>query len=62
MPHFNNDKLHYLGYQIKVILEANGLWEMMEPKEDAQVDEKKDKATIAFLYQALTEDAILQFA
>ncbi|GJR35223.1 zinc finger, CCHC-type containing protein [Tanacetum coccineum] len=48
--------------QIKVILEAHGLWEMIEPKENTQVDEKKDKATTAFLYQALTEDVILQVA
>ncbi|GJY21036.1 zinc finger, CCHC-type containing protein [Tanacetum coccineum] len=48
--------------QIKVILEAHGLWEMIEPKENTQADEKKDKATIAFLYQALTEDVILQVA
>ncbi|GJR08977.1 zinc finger, CCHC-type containing protein [Tanacetum coccineum] len=48
--------------QIKVILEAHGLWEMIEPKENTQADEKKDKATIGFLYQALTEDVILQVA
>jgi len=48
--------------QIKVILEANGLWEMIEPKADAQPDVKRDKATTAFLYQALTEDVILQVA
>ncbi|GKC20098.1 zinc finger, CCHC-type containing protein [Tanacetum coccineum] len=48
--------------QIKVILEAHRLWEMIEPKENTQVDEKKDKATTAFLYQALTEDVILQVA
>ncbi|GJS03669.1 zinc finger, CCHC-type containing protein [Tanacetum coccineum] len=48
--------------QIKVILEAHGLWEIIEPKENTQADEKKDKATIAFLYQALTEDVILQVA
>ncbi|GKA94427.1 zinc finger, CCHC-type containing protein, partial [Tanacetum coccineum] len=48
--------------QIKVILEAHGLWEAIEPKENTQVDDKKDKATTAFLYQALTEDVILQVA
>ncbi|GKC50568.1 ribonuclease H-like domain, reverse transcriptase, RNA-dependent DNA polymerase [Tanacetum coccineum] len=48
--------------QIKVILEAYDLWEAIEPKEDTQVDNKKDKATTAFLYQALTEDVILQVA
>lgn len=46
--------------QIKVILEPHGLWEMIEPKENTQADEKKNKATTAFLYQALTEDVILQ--
>ncbi|GJY46380.1 zinc finger, CCHC-type containing protein [Tanacetum coccineum] len=46
----------------KVILEAHGLWEAIEPKENTQVDDKKDKATTAFLYQALTEDVILQVA
>nr|GEX45323.1 zinc finger, CCHC-type [Tanacetum cinerariifolium] len=48
--------------QIKVILEAHDLWEAIEPKKNTQVDDKKDKATIAFLYQALTEDVILQVA
>nr|GFC00548.1 zinc finger, CCHC-type [Tanacetum cinerariifolium] len=48
--------------QIKVILEARDLWEAIEPKENTQVDEKMDKATTAFLYQALTEDVILQVA
>nr|GEY88501.1 zinc finger, CCHC-type [Tanacetum cinerariifolium] len=46
--------------QIKVILEAHDLWEAIEPKKNTQVDDKKDKVTIAFLYQALTEDVILQ--
>nr|GEW32773.1 zinc finger, CCHC-type [Tanacetum cinerariifolium] len=34
----------------------------IKPKENTQVDEKKDKATTAFLYQALTKDVILQVA
>nr|GEV91314.1 zinc finger, CCHC-type [Tanacetum cinerariifolium] len=48
--------------QIKVILEAHGLWEAIEPKENTQIDNKNDKATTALLYQALTEDVILQIA
>ncbi|GJT70102.1 zinc finger, CCHC-type containing protein [Tanacetum coccineum] len=48
--------------QIKVILEAHDLWEAIESKDKTKVDIKKDKATIAFLYQALTEDVILQVA
>nr|GEV96582.1 zinc finger, CCHC-type [Tanacetum cinerariifolium] len=48
--------------QIKVILEAHGLWETIEPKEDTEIDNKKDKAMTALLYQAITEDVILQIA
>nr|GEV13901.1 ribonuclease H-like domain, reverse transcriptase, RNA-dependent DNA polymerase [Tanacetum cinerariifolium] len=48
--------------QIKVILKAHDLWEAIEPKKNTQVDNKKDKATTAFIYQALTEDVILQVA
>nr|GEX72122.1 zinc finger, CCHC-type [Tanacetum cinerariifolium] len=42
------------------ILEANGLWEMIEPLETTQADNKKDKTAIAFLYQALPEEQLLQ--
>ncbi|GJX23466.1 zinc finger, CCHC-type containing protein [Tanacetum coccineum] len=45
--------------QIKVILEAYDLWEAIEPKEDTQVDNKKDKATTAFLYQVIRSDKCL---
>ncbi|KAI3775732.1 hypothetical protein L1987_45484 [Smallanthus sonchifolius] len=47
--------------RIKLILEANGLWETIEPS-DIERDVKKDKATMAYLYQALPEDVILQIA
>nr|GEY37490.1 zinc finger, CCHC-type [Tanacetum cinerariifolium] len=46
--------------RMQIILEANGLWEMIEPNEKTQADNKKDKTAIAFLYQALTEDQLLQ--
>ncbi|GJY99913.1 zinc finger, CCHC-type containing protein [Tanacetum coccineum] len=58
-PKLKNTNYTVWAIQIKVILEAHGLWEAIESKE---VDIKKDKATIAFLYQALTEDVILQVA
>ncbi|XP_021985473.1 uncharacterized protein LOC110881561 [Helianthus annuus] len=48
--------------RIKTILEANGLWEMIEPAENTQTDVKKDKATIAYLFQAIPEDVVLQVA
>ncbi|GKC26113.1 zinc finger, CCHC-type containing protein, partial [Tanacetum coccineum] len=46
--------------RMQIILEANGLWEMIEPLESTQADNKKDKTAIAFLYQALPEEQLLQ--
>ncbi|GJV36283.1 zinc finger, CCHC-type containing protein [Tanacetum coccineum] len=45
---------------MQIILEANGLWKMIEPNEKTQADNKKDKTAIAFLYQALPEEQLLQ--
>nr|GEY99855.1 zinc finger, CCHC-type [Tanacetum cinerariifolium] len=46
--------------RIEIILKANGLWETIEPNEKTQADNRKDKTAIAFLYQALPEDQLLQ--
>ncbi|GKA04374.1 zinc finger, CCHC-type containing protein [Tanacetum coccineum] len=46
--------------RMQIILKANGLWEMIEPLETTQSDNKKDKTAIAFLYQALLEEQLLQ--
>ncbi|XP_076938119.1 uncharacterized protein LOC143606130 [Bidens hawaiensis] len=51
---------HKQEIQIKIILEANGLWESIEPTGDTQPDVRRDKATIAYLYQAIPEGVILQ--
>ncbi|KAJ0495968.1 hypothetical protein HanIR_Chr12g0614881 [Helianthus annuus] len=48
--------------RIKTILEANGLWETIEPAENTQTDVKKDKATIGYLFQTIPEDVVLQVA
>ncbi|XP_022031651.1 uncharacterized protein LOC110932637 [Helianthus annuus] len=48
--------------RIKTILRANGLWEMIEPKENTQADEKKEMMATAYLFQALPEDMIIQVA
>ncbi|GJZ10531.1 zinc finger, CCHC-type containing protein [Tanacetum coccineum] len=45
---------------MQIILEANGLWETIEPNEKTQADNRNDKTAIAFLYQALPEDQLLQ--
>nr|GEX32815.1 ribonuclease H-like domain, reverse transcriptase, RNA-dependent DNA polymerase [Tanacetum cinerariifolium] len=48
--------------RIKTILSANGLWDIIEPADNAQLDIKKDMAATVYLYQALPEDMILQVA
>nr|GEX80868.1 zinc finger, CCHC-type [Tanacetum cinerariifolium] len=45
---------------MQIIHEANGLWEMIEPNKKAEADNKKDKTAIAFFYQALPKDQLLQ--
>ncbi|KAD4586383.1 hypothetical protein E3N88_23984 [Mikania micrantha] len=47
---------------MKTILEANGLWEMIEPTVNTVEDVKKDKAATAYLFQALPEELIIQVA
>ncbi|GJR47284.1 zinc finger, CCHC-type containing protein [Tanacetum coccineum] len=46
--------------RMQIILEANSLWEMIEPNAKTQADNKKDKTVITFLYQALPEEQLLQ--
>ncbi|GKC30488.1 zinc finger, CCHC-type containing protein [Tanacetum coccineum] len=46
--------------RMQIILEANGLWEIIEPNETTQADNKKDKTATAFIYQALSEEQLLQ--
>ncbi|GKB24812.1 zinc finger, CCHC-type containing protein, partial [Tanacetum coccineum] len=46
--------------RMQIILEANGLWEMIEPSETTKSDNKKDKTAIAFLFQSLPEEQLLQ--
>ncbi|KAJ9546620.1 hypothetical protein OSB04_019163 [Centaurea solstitialis] len=45
--------------RMQVILEANRLWDMIEPQPTTQADAKNDKTAIAYLYQALPEDQLL---
>nr|GEY59348.1 zinc finger, CCHC-type [Tanacetum cinerariifolium] len=44
---------------MQVILEAIGLWEMIEPKLTTEADTKKDKTAIAYIYQSLPEEQLL---
>ncbi|XP_076947442.1 uncharacterized protein LOC143619383 [Bidens hawaiensis] len=44
------------------VLDAQGLWETIKPVTDGAIDEKKNKIARAILYQALSEDILLQVA
>nr|GEV64049.1 zinc finger, CCHC-type [Tanacetum cinerariifolium] len=63
-PQFQYPMLKLSNYSLWAIqmhiLEANGLWKMIEPNEKTQADNKKDKTAMAFLYQALPEEQFLQ--
>nr|GEZ74444.1 zinc finger, CCHC-type [Tanacetum cinerariifolium] len=45
---------------MQIILEANGLWKIIEPNDKTVEDNRKDNTAIAFLYQALPEEQLLQ--
>nr|GEU40306.1 hypothetical protein [Tanacetum cinerariifolium] len=45
--------------RMQVILEANGLCEMIEPNLTTEADTKKDKTAIAYIYQSLPEEQLL---
>lgn len=46
--------------RMQIILQANGLWETIESTETTQPDKKKETTAIAYLYQSLPEDQLLQ--
>lgn len=48
--------------KLKAIFNVHGLWEVIEPEAGVDVDVKKNNQAIAYLYQAMPEDMILQVA
>ncbi|KAF5775031.1 putative RNA-directed DNA polymerase [Helianthus annuus] len=49
--------------KVKAIMDANGVWETVEPRAlGAEPDEKKAKQALAFLFQAIPEEMVLQMA
>nr|GEV29365.1 zinc finger, CCHC-type [Tanacetum cinerariifolium] len=61
-PMLNNSNFNIWAIRMQVILEANDLWEVVETYRTTQIDNKADKTAIAFIFQALPEDQILQVA
>ncbi|KAI3730681.1 hypothetical protein L1987_61854 [Smallanthus sonchifolius] len=48
--------------KLKSIFNVHGLWEVIEVQEGVEVDSKKNNMAIAYLYQAMPEDLVLQVA
>ncbi|GJR68716.1 zinc finger, CCHC-type containing protein [Tanacetum coccineum] len=55
---------NYTTWAIKMeaIMDAQGLWESIEPAAGVAADEKKSKMARAFLFQAIPEDILMQVA
>lgn len=55
---------NYTTWEIKMeaIMDAQGVWEAVEPAVGVAVDEKKNKTARAFIFQAVPEDILLQIA
>ncbi|GKG20445.1 zinc finger, CCHC-type containing protein, partial [Tanacetum coccineum] len=53
---------NYTTWAIKMeaIMDAQGLWESIEPAAGVAADEKKSKMARAFLFQAIPEDILMQ--
>nr|XP_043611306.1 uncharacterized protein LOC122582936 [Erigeron canadensis] len=65
LTHFQCPVLNSTNYPVwairfKTILETNGIWEIIEP--GTGTDVKKNKAAMAYIFQALSEDLVLQVA
>ncbi|GMI90323.1 hypothetical protein HRI_002701600 [Hibiscus trionum] len=56
--------VNYAVWAIKTgaILDAQGVWEAVEPAEGTEVDVKKDKKVRAYIIQCIPEDILLQIA
>ena len=59
-PVLNSTNYPVWAIRFKTFLEANGIWEFIEP--GTNTDVKKNKAAMAYLFQALPEDLVLQVA
>ncbi|KAL4385163.1 hypothetical protein GQ457_15G023990 [Hibiscus cannabinus] len=60
----DTNPLNYTVWAIKTeaILDSQGVWEVVEPVEGAQVDAKNDKKARAYILQCIPEDILLQIA
>ena len=51
-----------MGYENEVIIQANGIWKVIERNTSAKPDKKKENSTLSYLYLGLPESLTLQVA
>ncbi|KAC9475832.1 hypothetical protein E3N88_45774 [Mikania micrantha] len=61
-PVLTNTNYQVWSIRVRTIMDANRLWEAVEPTIGAVVDQRKSKMAFAFLFQAIPEDLVLQLA
>ncbi|KAD2394235.1 hypothetical protein E3N88_41212 [Mikania micrantha] len=61
-PLLNQTNYTIWAVRLKAIFNVHGLWEVIEVSQGAAIDVKKNNTAIAYLYQAMPEDMVLQFA
>ncbi|KAI3718180.1 hypothetical protein L6452_19037 [Arctium lappa] len=58
-PMLNSTNYTTWAIRKQIILEANNLWEAIEPQPTTKDDVRRDKTATAYLYQSLPEDQLL---
>ncbi|XP_076944548.1 uncharacterized protein LOC143615268 [Bidens hawaiensis] len=62
VPKLNGTNYITWSIVVEAILDDQGLWEVVQPEEDAAIDAKKNKIVRSFLFQVVEGDIIFQFA
>ncbi|KAL9269163.1 hypothetical protein AKJ16_DCAP23005 [Drosera capensis] len=58
----NSSNYTVWAIKIEAILDAQEVWEAIEPTEGEEIDPKKDKKARAYILQSIPEDVFLQIA
>ncbi|KAK9053340.1 hypothetical protein SSX86_029973 [Deinandra increscens subsp. villosa] len=61
-PMLNQMNYAIWSVKMKAIFNVHGLWDVVQPAEGAVIDAKKNSAAIAYLFQSMPEDLIIQVA
>ncbi|CAM8930696.1 unnamed protein product [Rhodiola kirilowii] len=61
-PMLSRDNYASWAIKVKVFMEAQGVWEAVEPPTGVVVDQRRDKMAMAAIYQGVPEDVLLAIA